>query len=1067
MIQALALILSMVSAEVVLGRGHSGELAALDLDATGTTLVTAGGRELILWDLARRRAVRTLAARESTRDVCFTAGGAIVATDGATVVAFDRADGRELARKVVPGWPERVLPIPGRSAAIVIPLRGDPHLFDVGVDAVVEIPVTRELAAAAAARDHQAGGAGDARGSGAGGGRSRKPARAPDPRGQLPAWLHDGSRGPSGAFQVCGLGPQGRSLYVLHHRPRAIGTDETILSILSTRDGRLQGERALLGLAESARCLAVGPSGEQVIVASGGEVLSYSVAPDPRGERVALTPRRAFAHAGGVLAAELSPDGRRLVTTGGPSGWSASSAREEPSRPGVAVWDAQTLAPISRHPLPRESRALAISADGQRFAAGGADVFELMAGHHLFALAAVDDGERQDVAFGAEGRELVIGSRTGKGLVLALDSGTPARELRELTAVARIPASSTLVLGVLAPGGDEPRGLVILDTTAGVVTATAAAAPPGENVVGVATSPSGSILAAPGAMLRLFRYDGARIRPLAELPPLDGGRVAFSPDERTAYTLQGEPPTLTAFELETGRALWSEQPAGVERGRPDVLVATEGRIILAGAQALYEWGLEERAVLRSTRTGPLAPGAPGLLTPDGRRLLLAGAGGDLLVVALDRMEVETLRRLGAGPPRSWDVSPTGRLLALAPASGPIELIRLPELERVASVSATSLLDVAIWAPGPRLLVTPRAAGRAHLAVGTEALPLATGSLELARADALLEGLGVASPEALELHRRLWETRAARGGLAPRGVHASVVLRGERPPPTTTAARVRLELEARGGDLPFRVFQVVVGGVPLPPVPPSRSDGRASELDLDVLLAPGPNTIEVSAIDARGHQSTAEVVELERRGPASGARSWFLGIATSTTTERASTRLGAPITRGRERGRTLGPRELGGDRLTTALRPMLGSRPEDRAVLYLGGGSELRAKTELVVGGISLDDLAARLAHVPARRRLILAELCVKATPEDVVLVLLGELGRATGAMVVARVDCAAGGPSGALAEAAIATLSAASRDRSGPGLGVIELAEQLRRSLSTRPGARVRVAAVPREGFDL
>ena len=240
-------------------------------------------------------------------------------------------------------------------------------------------------------------------------------------------------------------------------------------------------------------------------------------------------------------------------------------------------------------------------------------------------------------------------------------------------------------------------------------------------------------------------------------------------------------------------------------------------------------------------------GAVILQSPDGSARRIA-TGGDTVRLA----------RFVDGAQRFLTVSQDGRIgIFRASEQGPAI--------QIFSIGAHD--DYLIAAPGGHYRSTKGQVNELAFRFETDVYPFRQFDLQLNRPDivldALSQALGVADPAAKGRYARAVAQRYALLGIAPPQADGLPRLRpapdlaGPLPLRTAEAtANIRLRGDPTA---PIAASQVRVNGVPTLQV----SDEGAGKSVISVPLAPGINTIRISAVDALGAESMSRIVRIER------------------------------------------------------------------------------------------------------------------------------------------------------------------------------------------------------------
>jgi WD40 repeat protein len=469
------------------------------------------------------------------------------------------------------------------------------------------------------------------------------------------------------------------------------------------------------------------PAGKLLAVPCGSDVVLFDA-------RTGACLRGLRGHAGRVLQAAFSPDGKRLA-----------AVSDEAAAP-VKFWDPNTGQETLALTLPPEHgrRTLAWGPDGRRFATGGTDgtvrVWDASSGEKLFVLRG-HTKYLHGVAFSPDGRRIASSSVDGTVRVWDAEKGEQIRTLKGHT---------SWVGGVLfspdgkwlASGSNE---LILWDAR----TLERVRTIPRQSAW-LAWSPDGRTLLAGGMDDRtITRWDAATGKELSRFSlKLQGGSAFYhlSPDGKTLYArcVASPGPFVHAYDAVTGRELFAARgPAGpvfavavspdgrtlasggadnavrlwdlatctpvaaLERHTDRVLslaFSPDGKLLASGSSdgTIVMWDPVNRREVR-TLTGYFGAPSPVAFSPDGRAVAAGGQDGSVKFWDVPTGGPKEPLRWHTGPVRSVAFSPDGRLLASGGLDKTVQLCEVATGRRVHTFRAGATVVNVAFGPDGRTL----------------------------------------------------------------------------------------------------------------------------------------------------------------------------------------------------------------------------------------------------------------------------------------------------------------------------------------------------------------------------
>ena len=436
------------------------------------------------------------------------------------------------------------------------------------------------------------------------------------------------------------------------------------------------------------------------------------------------------------------------------------------------------------------------------------------------------------------------------------------------------------------------------------------------------------------------------------------------------------------------------------------------------------WDVRPWAQLRETLAGRRVAAASG----DGKIAALPGYDGPIALVDVATGVERGVLRGHTGQIRGLTFSPDGRRLL---SYGADRLTILWNVEKAAPIVTIAMAGQKYQAAEELALVTPegyfmgqRAATRSiAVRIGMRAYPIGQFDTTLNRPDLVLQRLGQAPPETVAFYRAAHERRLAKLGLKEEaGLDYQLpevrVVR-EQMPATTDAERLTLRVETDERGAPAVGFQVVANGVPLfgPLGDPGKPDGKAHLLD--VLLAAGDNRLEVTAVDARGRESSPDWLNVRREAPAKKPHLYALMVGVSDYRDPAyklryaakdakdllaQLQSGGRIAYAEVHGKALLDGEATRENIAAARAFLDQAAVDDVVLVFFAGHGLLDTKAGYFFAtadmefeqpasrGLSFDAMEGLVTGLRARHRLMLVDTCAAGeTDED-------EVARRSGAV---------------------------------------------------------------------
>jgi WD40 repeat protein len=500
-------------------------------------------------------------------------------------------------------------------------------------------------------------------------------------------------------------------------------------------------------------------------------------------------------------------------------------------------------------------------------------------------------------------------------------------------------------------------------------------------------------------------YDVRAKKLLYATKDIDITRATLSPDEKLLAM-----DDLRLFDLHNGRKLRAldAQAVGIVS---EIAFSPDSRLIAAGGDALRLWNAESGAEV-ATLTGHAGRVNAIAFAPDGQTL--ASAGEDRTVKLWDTSNSTLRRTLTAhtGSLTGLAFAPDGKRLASAAGDARTILWNVADGAQVISFIHTDAGSVVALTPDNYYLAPRPALAAIAFRAGGKVVPAEQFDLKYNRPDIVLERLGYAAPELINLYRNAYQRRLQRLNVAPEQLVAAslelpeIALTNPDLPASTDAPTLALEVRATDAQANLARLDVLVNDVPAfgangLDLHPQAARQVAQKLNLE--LGRGRNRVEISATNERGVESLREVVEVEY-APKTDAKPDLYVLAVGVSRYAApennleyAAKDAGDLTEALERNnradfahiytRRLLNKEATRQNILAAKKFLAQAQVDDRVIVFVSGHGLLDARREYYFAtadtdftkpaerGLRYEELESLLDALRSRRKLLLIDTC--------------------------------------------------------------------------------------------
>lgn len=353
---------------------------------------------------------------------------------------------------------------------------------------------------------------------------------------------------------------------------------------------------------------------------------------------------------------------------------------------------------------------------------------------------------------------------------------------------------------------------------------------------------------------------------LTELTNKDGISVfAFAPDEKT-ITLQSFPEdnTITYSTLDF-KKLKDFSPAKLENK-----VQINGQFLSFSTN-----GKDKTYFARQYLSSAVYLETAGLLA--------AGSdAGNLVFWKVDNQSPEKIIPLGSA--KVLKIIPFDKKLIALMANSEVKIIDIKKMELDATLAffeRDENVSLVWYTPEGYFKANKSDIRNFHFVKGLNAFPVLSYELFLNRPDTILQKLGFADQEAIEIYRQAYEKRLKRNGVSSLQdfrnlVRPQIELTNRNAiPALVNESTLNLEIALNQTNAPTKKVSVFVNGVPV-----INKNTNEKELNLLLELNEGENQITIIGLGANGVESDPISLTVQNNSPVKEHRVYYVGIGVS-------------------------------------------------------------------------------------------------------------------------------------------------------------------------------------------
>lgn len=268
------------------------------------------------------------------------------------------------------------------------------------------------------------------------------------------------------------------------------------------------------------------------------------------------------------------------------------------------------------------------------------------------------------------------------------------------------------------------------------------------------------------------------------------------------------------------------------------------------------------------------------MSPDGKYLAGAAFGGDLVIWNMDTWERRVVEHAHLNTVSALTFSNDGRKIITGGWDGRVHIWDVATLKRMGSLVVTTEDDFVLTTPENYYTATKGALKYVGFKVGSKLFPFEQFDLKFNRPDKVIEKFSYANPFLQRMYEMAYKKRLKRMGFTEDMLGSdfhlpqiSIVDKAALPIAVKTA-KYNLPIKALDDKYTLDKLYVLVNGVPVQENP-DKIGSNAIDMEKQITLSEGKNTIEVSVINDKGVESITDRMEVVYTPDSSSGRTLYV------------------------------------------------------------------------------------------------------------------------------------------------------------------------------------------------